>query len=74
MADPETHRKDIEQIASMVIGQPIDRVRRRAEKAGWIIRVVRDGKKRYLGSCDVKANRINVAVDDGKVTQFAGVW
>lgn len=60
------------ELKASIIGQPIDEVRRVAEQAGFVIRVRRDGNNRYLGTCDVVRNRINVGVDNGVVTEVSG--
>jgi superoxide dismutase len=54
-----------------LVGQPLERVQKDVEGAGWLLRITqRDGKFKII-TCDVKENRINVSVKDGIVT---GAW
>lgn len=64
--------KNLEMAKNALRGQPIEEARKAAEAAGWTLRVMRDGEIRYLGDCAYRPNRIDVAVDDGIITGFAG--
>lgn len=62
------HQRNVEQAKRILLGQPLESIRKDAEAAGWIIRVMRDGETRYVGDCAYRPNRINVQVDDGIIT------
>ncbi len=59
--------------AKQYVGKPLKELQDACLKAGWIVRVTSEDGKRYLGTCDFRNNRINVAVVAGLVTVIGGV-
>jgi len=54
------------------IGWKLDNARLAAEESGWIIRVTtRDGVSQ-IGTADMRDNRLNVEVENGKITKYVG--
>jgi hypothetical protein len=68
-----TPEDDLQSICDSLIGKQIDEARKIAEGAGWCVRVkTRDGEALFV-TCDVRSNRINVAIDQGAVVAVTGV-
>lgn len=65
--------KQIEDAAAEYIGQPLASFEAAAVKAGWTVRVMQDGPKHNIGTCDFRPNRINVAIANGLLTKLISV-
>lgn len=65
----DTYQIEREQFLKDVIGLPEEEVRAGVKEAGGLFRVrSRDGQ-RYMGTCDLRMDRLNVHVVDGVVTE-----
>lgn len=59
--------------ADSLVGMEVEAARTKAEANGFKLRVrIRDGKP-LTGTCDYCEDRINVSVQDGKVTGITGM-
>ena len=66
-------KEEFEQIKEALVNHSIDEAKMLAEAAGWFIRVMRLDGKNCIGTCDFRMNRINVAVEHGRVTEVTGI-
>lgn len=62
-----------EQIAAIVLNQPIEEVMAEAKRTGWVVHIGRNDDKRFVRTMDYRTDRINVEVDNGIVTKFVGI-
>ena len=56
-----------------LIGLPHKEAKNFCKKCGAELRVMLKDGVPFAGTCDVKCNRINVAVDQDKITKIMGV-
>ena len=66
-------KEELEQIKEALVNHSIDEAKMLAEAAGWFVRAMRIDGKNCIGHCDFRANRINVHVENGMVTEVTGI-
>ena len=54
-------------IENLIIGKTIEEAVSVAAIQGLSVRVMKQDGREYMGTCDLRSDRINVAVVDGKV-------
>lgn len=55
-----------------LVGKKVERAQMMAQSAGKRVRVMRRDGQQLVGTTDVDANRINVAVEQGKIVEVIG--
>lgn len=63
----------MEQISERILGKNLKAAMEFAKEGGWELRIMREDNHLCIGSCEIKSNRINVATEDGVVTEVMWV-
>jgi nucleoside-triphosphatase THEP1 len=66
------YEEHLEAIKKSAIGNTVEEVSEEAKRTGWSIRVMKQDGKDCVGTCDYNPGRLNVAVDNGKITEILG--
>lgn len=61
-----------QELANAAIGKTVNELEAIAKQHGVEIRVTRENSKNYIGTCDVRPNRMNVTVTNGTVSKVNG--
>jgi len=56
-----------------IVGLRFEQAKQLAESQGFVLRVMREDGEHYIGTCDYRTNRLNIAIDDGAVTDLLRV-
>lgn len=72
MISPELASATYPSISRSLVGEPVATARRRVERAGFSLRVVRSGVDSASLRADLQLARINVVVKNGKVKRVSG--
>jgi nucleoside-triphosphatase THEP1 len=67
------YEEHLEAIKKSAIGNTVEEISEEAKRTGWSIRVLKQDGKDCMGACDYNPGRINVAVDNGKITEIIGL-
>ena len=51
-----------------IIGMSVKRAETLLKKHGFILRVMERDGEHFVGTCEMRTNRVNVVVENGKIT------
>ena len=56
-----------------ILGMPVKDAQSVCEQVGYTLRVTKQDKQLFLGTCEVDEDRVNVHVENGKVAKIEGI-